>query len=128
MIKKILLQLWQLPQNIVGLIVSQFTWLYTVIEYKDAKIRVCPDFPGGISLGYFIIVNNLPCSDKTWNSIKHEYGHSLQSLYLGPLYLLVVGLPSLLWAAFYKYNPANPNGYYTFYTEKWADKLGEVIR
>lgn len=36
-------------------------------------------------------------SEKT---IKHEYGHQLQSYILGPLYLLIIGLPSGLWCWF----------------------------
>lgn len=28
----------------------------------------------------------------------------------------------------YKYDANNPNGYYKFYTERWADKLGGVNR
>ena len=61
--------------------------------------------------------------------IMHEYGHTLQSKMLGPLYLIVIGLPSLIWA--WLYGPVIPwskNGYYVFYTEKWAEKLGEVKR
>ena len=27
----------------------------------------------------------------------HEYGHTIQSLILGPLYLFVVGIPSFVW-------------------------------
>jgi hypothetical protein len=72
---------------------------------------------GGISLGKYIIL-----SHDDIDSIKHEYGHSVQSRYLGWLYLLVIGLPSLLWAMFYK-----GDDYYKFYTEKNADKLGGVI-
>ena len=28
----------------------------------------------------------------------HEYGHTVQSMILGPFYLLAVGLPSIIWA------------------------------
>lgn len=51
---------------------------------------------GGISLGKYIIVSQWA----TQKTIMHEYGHCLQSKILGPLYLLVVGLPSILHAAF----------------------------
>ena len=75
---------------------------------------------GGVSLGKYIIVNQwMPTKE-----IMHEYGHCRQSKYLGPLYLLVIGIPSLIWAIFGKRGDA----YYTFYTEKWADKLGGVDR
>lgn len=29
-------------------------------------------------------------------TIKHEYGHSLQSILLGPTWILVIAIPSLL--------------------------------
>lgn len=126
--KNILLYLWQLPQNIVGLIVSLFYKTDAIIDYKDAKIRICGSFPGGISLANYIIVRRYPVDKYSKNSVKHEYGHSRQSLMLGPLYLIIIGIPSILWAAFYKTDPNNPNKYYEFYTESWADKLGEVTR
>ena len=62
-------------------------------------------------------------------TVRHEHGHQIQSKILGPLYLLVIGIPSLIWA--WLYGPVikyTRNGYYRFYTEKWADKLGEVKR
>ena len=60
---------------------------------------------------------------------KHEYGHCRQSEYLGWLYLIVIGIPSLIWCLCY--NAEKRGGlkdYYKFYTEAWADKLGGVIR
>lgn len=65
--------------------------------------------------------------DKRARTKKHEYGHSKQSLYLGPLYLIVVGLPSITWAELYK-NFKREISYYDVYPENWADKLGEVNR
>ena len=54
----------------------------------------------------------------------HEYGHSIQSKILGPLYLLVIGLPSIIWAGlFEKYRNKHKISYYSFFTEKWANKL-----
>ena len=80
---------------------------------------------GGISLGRYIIVNQF-ARDKT---IYHELGHCRQSMYLGWLYLIVIGIPSIVWAGLYgKVIKPTTNGYYKFYTEKWADKLGNVQR
>lgn len=123
--KKFLLYLWQLPQNLVGLILTLFYKFDSTVVHKDKIIRICHNFPGGISLGDYIFV-----SKKNWNTIRHEYGHSVQSKYLGPLYLIVIGLPSIIWAGLYgtKLFPYTKNGYYVFYSEKWADKLGEVNR
>lgn len=121
----ILLYIWQLPQNLVGLIVSLFYKADFKIPYGDKIVKVCKGFPGGISLGNTVIINKYPISDG-WKTLKHEYGHTKQSLYLGPLYLIIVGLPSLLWAAIHK--DSWKCSYYSFYTEKWADKLGNVTR
>ena len=58
---------------------------------------------------------------------KHEYGHYQQSLRLGWLWIFVIGIPSLIWAGcFQKYRRKNKISYYSFYTEKWANKLGGV--
>jgi hypothetical protein len=62
-------------------------------------------------------------------SIKHEYGHAIQSRILGPLYLIIIGIPSIIWAALYgSIIPRYKNNYYRFYTEKWADKLMNIKR
>ena len=119
----ILLYLWQLPQNILGLIVRVFYKKKTSIQYKDKTIRVCNGIYGGISLGNTIIVDAYPNTKDTWRRVKHEYGHAIQSKLLGPLYLLVIGIPSALHALI-----VFTDCYYDFYTEKWADKLGSVQR
>lgn len=129
----ILLYIWQLPQNIVGLI----TWAIMKDnesfseDYKGEELLFSKRMRGGISLGKYIILmryyhtNNL----ETNNTVNHEYGHSRQSLYLGPLYLIIIGIPSIIWAGLYgNVIPYTDNGYYKFYTESWADKLGGVER
>ena len=119
----ILLYLWQLPQNLIGLLLQLFYRKQTTVKYKDKTIIVCPSFPGGISLGNTIIVQKYPITKDTWNTAKHEYGHSIQSKYFGWLYLFVIGIPSVLHALV-----GFTDCYYSFYTEKWADKLGNVNR
>lgn len=79
---------------------------------------------GGISLGRYIILSER--YETKYNTWYHERGHSIQSMYLGPLYLLVIGLPSILWAMWWNYGRGV--SYYRFYTERWADKLGGVQR
>ena len=65
-------------------------------------------------------------SKKTWD---HEYGHTRDSRMFGPLYLIVIGLPSIIWAWMYgTIIKPTQNGYYKFYTEKRADRLGGVER
>ena len=130
---EVLLYLWQLPQNLLGIVLlAIYGWHYS-FELKGNNHRAASSWVhlskrmrGGISLGRYIILSDLYERDPVaW---YHERGHSIQSMMLGPLYLLIIGLPSLLHAAFYRYDQANPNRYYRFYTERWADKLGDVKR
>jgi hypothetical protein len=61
--------------------------------------------------------------------MEHEWGHSQQSKYLGPLYLLIIGIPSFLWAAItiFSYRVLGRKlKYYKFYTERWADKIAGI--
>ena len=118
--KRTLLYIHQLPQNLVGAVL-RLIHKGTDTEYNDALVRRSQTMQGGISLGRYIIVNRY-ASRKT---IMHEYGHCRQSQMLGPLYLLVVGLPSILHAGFCR---CKRHSYYDFPTEKWADKLGGVDR
>lgn len=63
--------------------------------------------------------------DKDFRSftIKHEYGHFVQSKILGPLYMFVIAIPSMVWNACFKsYRRRKNISYYEFYTEKWANK------
>lgn len=60
----------------------------------------------------------------------HEYGHTIQSLLLGPLYLIVIGLPSFVWSRWKRLiwlRRESGIPYSWFYTERWADWLGERI-
>lgn len=123
-IKSILLYLWQLPQNLLGLLL-RLIYKGNDSEYNDVIVRRSTKMGGGISLGRYIIINQWS-SEKT---VKHEYGHTLQSKRLGWFYLLFVGLPSILWASMYgTLIKRTTNGYYKFFTERWADKLGGVKR
>lgn len=58
----------------------------------------------------------------------HEYGHTIQSLIFGPLYLIVMGIPSTLWGfLFGKKRKERQIPYGVFFTEKWANHLGERV-
>ena len=139
MLKESCLWIWQLPQNVAGLI------LLLIIGYDKKLIApngnhvyFSSNMSGGISLGKYSIIDDyyiVKCkTDKAMLELdvtKHEaLGHGTQSRWLGPLYLIVIGLPSIIWASLYgtKLFPYKKNGYYVFYTEKWADKLGGVVR
>lgn len=118
--KSILLYIHQLPQNILGLLFLLFIKGGERVSVDGIAFYHAKGFHGGISLGKYIILGEY-CK----KSVKHEYGHCRQSQMLGWLYLIVVGLPSILHAAFCR---CKRHSYYSFFTERWADKLGGVDR
>lgn len=106
-LKNILLYLWQLPQNLLGLLLVAF--------YRPEKKLIASNgnlvyfsryMPGGISLGKYSIIDldyltysarNDDTKVLALDVTKHEtIGHGTQSRILGPLYLLVIGLPSII--------------------------------
>ena len=129
--KRLLLYLWQLPQNLLGLLLAA---IYAPerkhIMDNGNVIYFSNRMQGGISLGKYSIVNTChyrkelsECLKR--DTVRHEaIGHAKQSLYLGPFYLLVVGLPSIVWAAICKDNKR----YFKVYPENWADRLANVKR
>lgn len=68
----------------------------------------------GVSLGPVLFGGG---SFSDW---AHEYGHSNQNRILGPLFLPVIGVPSILSAGF----GLNSYGHDAYWTETWANRLG----
>lgn len=135
---KMLLWFWQLPQNILGFLLTR---RYKAREYRSCSrchfihVYFRPFFGAGISLGKYIILDfksfyMINCS----KVIAHEHGHQIQSMYLGWFYLPLVGLPSLIrnvWDRLFhkKWDCVQREyWYYSGYPERWADELGGVIR
>ena len=119
--KNVLFWTWCFPQTLIGLIVK--------LIFKGKKLdNTYYQFNsklGSISLGKYILL----CDEHVPNESvrKHEYGHQVQSFILGWLYLPIIAIPSLIWAGcFKKYRLKNNISYYSFYTEKWANRLGGV--
>lgn len=115
-----LLFVWQLPQNLLGLLFLLFLRGEQVHTLNGIKFYLSELFPGGISLGQYIILGY-----SNEKSAAHEYGHCIQSKILGPLYLIIVGMPSLIHAALHDCKSVGKT-YYHFWTERWANNLGGV--
>lgn len=114
---QILLILWQLPQCIVGLLMLPFLGKLRLVRYTNyCWAFEAENMSGAISLGCFIFLSNYLAKKET--TIRHEYGHVKQSHMLGWLYLIVIGLPSILNAMF-----NFTDCYHDFYPEAWANKL-----
>lgn len=124
-LKEKLLWVWQLPQNLCGIFYRSISKnnRIAVIENNDsrrvgAKVYLQKAL-GGVTLGKYIFISQ-DFHNKE-EDIKHECGHVKQSKILGPLYLLIIGVPSLIHAALFK--GTTYEEYYKFYTESWANKL-----
>lgn len=124
-IAEILLYAWQLPQNLIGLLLVLILQPEEAYDMDGCRLYYATRMRGGISLGRYVIVRSW-MKDYTGNTERHELGHAKQSRMLGWFYLFVIGIPSLLWAAWW--NEGRNRSYYAFYTERWADTLGGVNR
>ncbi len=86
----------------------------------------------GVSLGFFVFhsEHDSPFVPVGRENADHEYGHALQSRKLGPVYLPLVGVPSVMRVAYAVGNRIVRGrrwaGYYRGYPELQADKLGGV--
>jgi len=124
--KKVLLWLWQLPQNLAGWCISRNA---NMLQIYFGNVYFKKFYKSGVSLGSYIILDN--CyrnSTLLLNAVKHERGHQKQSLYLGPLYLLIIGLPSFIGNIYSRITHKSSEWYYSQPWEAWADKLGRVER
>ena len=122
---------WGFLQSLIGLCGFLIHIRKPHYFYKGTIVTVVKGNWGGISLGAFIFIDeNIPKHRAPESEfINHEYGHTRQSIILGPLYLLIIGLPSLIWAwLFERWRIKRNKSYYWLYTESWADRLGGVKR
>lgn len=130
---------WGFPQTFVGFL---FFCIYARCEhglYRGAVVTYW-DKGEGLSLGLFLFLprsahlsSELSSADisdmrreRSARLHAHEYGHTIQSLFFGPFYLVIIGIPSLLWASFpplARRWRQGDRGYYSFITERFADRL-----
>ncbi len=126
---------WALPQNLLGLLLFVFLLLIDRFVRQNAfSPRARSLFHGAVvtrwrlsgsmSMGIFLFCDspdNIPL-------LVHEWGHTLQSAVLGPVYLPVIGLPSLVWAnlpCLRRFRRQTHCAYTSFYPERWASRWGE---
>lgn len=122
---------WCILQTLIGLflylIYKLRNKIVAVKKIKTARlIFVKTKLFTGVSLGRYIFISDSEIKNE--NTIKHEYGHTVQSFIFGPLYLLAVGLPSVLRNIIWRINKFRHEDYFKGYPENWADKLGGVKR
>ena len=131
---------WGLPQTLLGFILYLY-WLprtQTRYVYHGAIVTEWTT-GGGISLGLFVFVSakirqqvldgQIVSAEEGQARVRvHEYGHCVQSLLLGPLYLIVIGIPSWLWCnlpPMRRLRKEKGIPYDAAYMERWATAWGE---
>ena len=117
---------WELPQVILGILfLIVLKKRITCLQYYEASnVYFVKGFPGGISLAFFIFLNS--GEQGRTRAVKHEYGHTRQSLFLGWLYLFIIGIPSIIRAAIWNNSNLDGKSYFKGFPENWADRLGRV--
>ncbi len=142
---------WGLPQTLIGAALFLAHRKDGHFDYNGASATVW-DKDAGISLGKFIFVprkrgasgytqpakaSSAAKAGKIRQTadpedladrflLEHEYGHTLQSLLLGPFYLLLIGAPSMLWSRlpyFARKRKRSGKSYYSAPFEKSANYL-----
>lgn len=123
---------WCLLQNIAGALLFLCIPKHRpCFVYHKAFVRYW-SLSYSMGMGNFIFLTDTFGRDagaesgKILPTLQHEYGHTRQSLLFGPLYVLLIALPSAVWCGlpcFRRYRKNKKVSYYCFYTESWANRL-----
>lgn len=126
----IVLGIWQILCWIPGLLFLAIFHNYELYRNEDAGVTVLKVNKGNLfgnacfSCGPIIFVTP-NCDDDT---IRHETGHSVQSLMLGPLFHFVVSLPSVIRFWIRRFKNKSHDWYLSGWPENSAEKLGHTRR
>lgn len=122
-----LVWIWQFPQNLLAVFLEGILCFAANrgVDFYGKSVIFSMCIYSAMSLGNYIFINPYYSEEDLKNVMKHEYGHCIQSLLLGPLYLFIIGIPSILHSIIHgilgriglKWD------YNKFYTEKWANYL-----
>lgn len=120
MFMRIILTIWQLPQEIIGALwCLLFTNHRAILRQNGAVFFASPKVKGAFTMGSFVFLSPKYITNEP--TYDHEFGHVLQSRAWGWLWLLVFAIPSGLHCLFH-----NHGSYYHFYTERDANRRGGV--
>lgn len=131
------LAVWTFLQDLIGFFLTVIVKAeeYTFTDSKGKKYtyylaKRLNNTWTGVSLGDYIVFAKDEFVDEI--NIRHEYGHQKQSFILGPLYLIIIGIPSFLGNIWDRITHKNWScldrivWYYTQPHEHWADKIAGI--
>ena len=120
---------WGIIMTLIGYVVYA---VLRCVGFKPEKVGPCSHFKigknwGGISLGLTIITDDEPNK----HILDHEFGHSIQNAFFGPLFPFIVAMPSVIryWKREidYKKGKELPD-YDSIWFEGQATELGKKYR
>ena len=127
--KTFLFRLWQwtwgFPQTLIGAIIYLIHRKCPHDRFHGCIVTYWT-WRGSMGMGMFLFIDpkNPP------KIMIHEFGHSIQSAILGPLFLPIMGIPSFLWCNLPQCRNHRKNkqvSYYRFYPERTANRLGSLV-
>lgn len=138
---EVIFYVWQILQNILGLLFILFYYIgifkgeikyYKKIGYSYIyKVKGWKKF--GLCLGNYIFVS---LDERGEELVYHEMGHGFQSRFLGPFFIFIIGIYSVL-RYWYFENKIKKNmdkekelwkQYHKGYPEGWANRVAKGIR
>lgn len=120
---------WGFPQSLLGLIYRLVYKNCPRTEYRGTIVTHWPK-SGSMGVGMFLFLGTNGGAEHKAQVLVHEFGHSVQSLILGPLFLPIMGIPSFLWANLplcRRLRNEKGISYYKFYPERNANRLGQLV-
>lgn len=130
--KKALFRLWQwtwgFPQSLLGFVIRCMHKEQPSFEYHGCIVTRWKS-RGSMGVGMYLFLSESSFENKG-DVLVHEFGHSVQSIFLGPLFLPIMGLPSMIWCnlpPFRKLRKEKGVSYYSFYPESSANYLGRLV-
>ncbi len=120
--------------SFIGLITAGIALLMKGKPHKNgcSTIITINKYWGGISLGCISLCNETD-NDSLYQSIRrHEFGHSIQNIILGPFFIFIVAIPSVIryWYYTLKSNKGYKfpsDWYYKIWFENTASKIGNKV-
>lgn len=128
---------WGVLQNLYGFAKFLYYRKNKHYRFRTAIVTIW-DKPHSMGCGMFIFLRGTAYSGISkddnaklqYDTLVHEYGHTIQSMILGPLFVPVIAIPSLSWAFipyFRKLRKRKRISYYWLYCERWANRIGDRI-
>ena len=117
---------WGIVQNLIGFLLMLFIRNKTlhhfygtvIVEYHASKLL---KNASAFALGMFIFCKDTDEEMKRY-LLTHEYGHTIQSILYGPLFLPIVGICSVRWSLVYSKNREILNASKIFYAHKYPER------